>query len=215
MNLAKTERLQLCDLLSERGPDSPTLCEGWTTHDLAAHLYVRENDLLGAPGIVVKPLEGLTERRMSDVKQKYSWDDLVGKLRKGPAKFSVLAIPGVDESANAVEFFIHHEDIRRAGDEPQGPRQLPDETADFLWRRLALLARVLFRKSEVGIVLERADGKNEPETIRARPGTRTVTIVGDPGELMLFAYGRKDSAQVRLIGDPDAVTVVLNTELSA
>jgi hypothetical protein len=32
------ERQTLCDLLADLGPDAPTLCEGWTTLDLAAHL---------------------------------------------------------------------------------------------------------------------------------------------------------------------------------
>jgi hypothetical protein len=36
------ERLELCDLLGELGPSVPTLLEGWTAHDLAAHLVLRE-----------------------------------------------------------------------------------------------------------------------------------------------------------------------------
>ena len=47
------ERRELCDLLEEVGPDAPTLCEGWTTFDLAAHLAVRERDLRAAPGILL------------------------------------------------------------------------------------------------------------------------------------------------------------------
>ena len=39
---AKRERLLLADLLETAGPDAPTLCEGWTTRDLAAHVVVRE-----------------------------------------------------------------------------------------------------------------------------------------------------------------------------
>src|SRR5882762_622635 len=37
------ERRELCDLFLELGPDAPTLCEGWTTLDLAAHLVLREH----------------------------------------------------------------------------------------------------------------------------------------------------------------------------
>jgi hypothetical protein len=37
------ERRELCDLLIQLGPDAPTLCEGWTTADLAAHLVLREH----------------------------------------------------------------------------------------------------------------------------------------------------------------------------
>src|SRR5262245_9679824 len=42
----RRERAALCDLLDRVGPDRPTLCEGWTTNDLAAHLWVRESDPL-------------------------------------------------------------------------------------------------------------------------------------------------------------------------
>ncbi len=36
------ERAALCDTLERFGPDAPTLCEGWQTIDLAAHLVARE-----------------------------------------------------------------------------------------------------------------------------------------------------------------------------
>ena len=38
------ERAQVCLRFDELGPDAPTLCEGWTTFDLAAHLVVRERN---------------------------------------------------------------------------------------------------------------------------------------------------------------------------
>jgi hypothetical protein len=47
------ERAPLCDLLDELGPQAPTLLDRWTTRDLAAHLVLREHDLLPAPGLVV------------------------------------------------------------------------------------------------------------------------------------------------------------------
>ncbi len=37
MSYARAERAALCALLDETGPDAPTLCEGWSTLDLAAH----------------------------------------------------------------------------------------------------------------------------------------------------------------------------------
>ena len=48
-SIAQSERQALCSLLEDRGPLAPTLCEGWTTADLAAHLYVRERKPLAAP----------------------------------------------------------------------------------------------------------------------------------------------------------------------
>lgn len=211
MHLAQTERAALCDLLEEVGPAAPTLCEGWTTHDLAAHLWVRETDPLGAPGIVAKPLAGLTERRMAEVRQRWSYPELVDRIRSGPSRFSVFAIPGVDEAANAMEYFIHHEDVRRLNGHGE-PRSLSTEVEDWLWRRLGLLARAWFRRVDVGVVLERAD---QPQSaIRAAAGPNTVTIVGTPGELALYAHGRRDAAQVQLIGTPEGIAALQGGDLA-
>ncbi len=203
MNLAQSERAALCDLLDAVGPDAPTLCGDWDAHDLAAHLWVRETDPLGAPGIVAKPLAGLTEKRMGETRQRWPFPELVDKLRRGPARFSVFALPGVDEPANATEFLVHHEDVRRAGDTPLGPRDLGSETEDWVWRRLKLLGRAFFRRSPVGVVLERPDGTAEP--LRVAAGSQTVTLVAQPSELLLYAYGRGRVAQVQAIGEDEAV----------
>lgn len=55
---ARSERLALCETLRAVGPDAPTLCEGWLTRDLAAHLVLRESRPDAAPGIVVSALAG-------------------------------------------------------------------------------------------------------------------------------------------------------------
>src|SRR5690606_24092038 len=133
MTFAKSERAALCDLFDEVGPDAPTLCEGWNTHDLAAHLWIRETDPLGAPGLLVRPLAGLTERRMAETKQRWEYAELVDRLRHGPARLSVFAIPGIDDAANTTEFFVHHEDVRRAGEVPLPHRELGEEVEDWMW----------------------------------------------------------------------------------
>ena len=51
MSYSREERLALCALLDETGPDAPTLCEGWTTGDLAAHLVLRERRPDAAAGV--------------------------------------------------------------------------------------------------------------------------------------------------------------------
>ncbi|MDO5682593.1 MAG: TIGR03085 family metal-binding protein [Propionibacteriaceae bacterium] len=217
MRFAKSERAELCDALEHAGPDAPTLCGDWTTHDLAAHLWIRETDPLGAPGIVAKPLAGLTERRMAEVKARWSFEELVERLRRGPARLSVFAFPGVDEEANTVEFFVHQEDVRRAGHSPAEPRELPDDVEDWMWRRMKLMGRALFRRAEVGIVLERSIGESsaeEPETVRVMAGGEIVTIIGKPSELMLYAYGRQAHSHVRMVGDPAALARLATTDLS-
>jgi uncharacterized protein (TIGR03085 family) len=217
VRFAKSERAELCDALEQAGPDAPTLCGDWTTHDLAAHLWIRETDPLGAPGIVAKPLAGLTERRMSETKARWPYPELVDRVRRGPARLSVFAFPGVDEEANTVEFFVHHEDVRRAGDAPVDPRNLPDEVEDWMWRRMKLMGRALFRRAEVGVVLERPqeDGApGEPDTVRVMAGGEIVTIIGQPSELMLYAYGRQAHSHVRLVGDDAALARLATTDLS-
>jgi uncharacterized protein (TIGR03085 family) len=214
MTFAQDERAQLCDLLVEVGPDAPTLCEGWNTHDLAAHLWVRETDPVGATGILAKPLAGLTDRRMAEVEGRWSYEELVDRIRNGPARFSVFALPGIDEPANSTEFFVHHEDVRRAGVQPDGPRDLGDEIEDWMWRRLKLMGRAFFRKAEVGVVLERVSESDEPETIRAQSGSQIVTIVGKPSEIVLFANGRTSVADVRFVGEQEAIDVLSGSDLS-
>ena len=216
VTFARSERAELCDLLDEVGPRALTLCEGWDTHDLAAHLWVRETDPIGASGMVAKPLSSLYERRMAEIKQRWEFSELVDRVRRGPARFSIFAIPGVDEGANTTEFFIHHEDVRRAGDSPQTSRQLGDDVEEWMWRRLKLLGRAWFRRVQVGVVLERlgsADADGAPETIRAVSGTSTVTLVGTPSELMLYAHGRTDAAEIKLVGEPEAIEILNSADL--
>jgi uncharacterized protein (TIGR03085 family) len=215
VTFAKSERADLCDLFDQVGPDAPTLCRGWDAHDLAAHLWIRENDPLGASGIVAKPLSGLNERRMGEVRQRWEFGELVDRIRRGPARFSVFAIPGVDEGANTTEFFVHHEDVRRAGDHPQTGRDLGPEVEEWMWRRLKLLARAWFRRVQVGLVLERlgsVGAGGEPDTIRAVSGASIVTLVGQPSELVLYANGRTAVAEIKLVGEPEAIQVLSTTD---
>lgn len=216
MTFAKSERAELCDLFDLVGPDAPTLCDGWRAHDLAVHLWIRETDPVGVSGMLAKPLSGLLERRMADTKQRWEFPELVNKIRNGPARFSVFSFPGVDEPANTTEFFVHHEDVRRSGDHPQGARSLGDEVEEWMWRRLKLLGRAFFRRAQVGVVLERlgsSDAAGEPDTIRAVSGASIVTLVGQPSELMFFAHGRTATAEVKLVGEPEAIDLLHAADL--
>src|SRR3712207_6168644 len=145
---------------------------------------------------------------MAEIKQRWEFPELVSKLRSGPVRFSVFAIPGVDEGANTTEFFVHHEDVRRAGAEPMTARDLGPEVEEWMWRRLKLLGRAWFRRVPVGVVLERlgsANADGDPETIRAAGGSSIVTLVGPPSELMLYAHGRRSVAEIKLVGEPDTI----------
>ena len=58
---ARRNAQQLADLLLQLGPDAPTLCAGWTTRDLAAHLVVRERRPDAMVGVLIPPLAGHAE----------------------------------------------------------------------------------------------------------------------------------------------------------
>ena len=66
------------------GPDAPTLCEGWTTRDLAAHLVVRERRPDALPGLVFGPLASHTARPQDQLTASTTYEDLVELFASGP-----------------------------------------------------------------------------------------------------------------------------------
>ncbi len=196
---AKRERLLLADLLEASGPDAPTLCEGWRARDLAAHVVVRERRADAAGGILIKPLAARLERTQAQFAAK-PYEELIQLIRTGPPRFSPLAVKQIDEAVNTVEFYVHAEDVRRA-QQDWTPRTLDPVFSDALWSQLERSARLLGRKSPVGLVLRRPDGR----TTVGRRGAPVVTVTGEPGELTMFALGRQDVADVELEGDQDAI----------
>ncbi len=211
MSYSRDERLALCTLLDKTGPDAPTLCEGWTTGDLAAHLVLRERRPDAAAGVAGGPLAGYTARVQQRLKERIPFPDLVRMIRSGPPMLSVMALPGMDERVNTVEFFVHHEDVRRAADGWE-PRALASGESDMLWGRLRM-ARFMLRKAPVGVELARddigpaADNTNGASyRITARNATPAVTVIGSPAELTLWVMGRRAAARVRMDGIQAAVT---------
>lgn len=191
-SLARTERAALCDLLDELGPHAPTLCEGWHTRDLAAHLVLRESRPDAAAGIVFPPLHPWTRRLQSQLGSG-DFAELVQRLRTGPPRFSFFR--PVDELANGIEFFVHHEDVRRARTDWR-PRQLDDETANYLWRRSCRMARLALRHEKHGVEFVRAD-TGERRLVRRPPaGHPTTALHGNPAEFLMYVFGRRDHALV-------------------
>ncbi|MFF8988589.1 TIGR03085 family metal-binding protein [Streptomyces sp. NPDC014983] len=196
---AKRERLLFADLLETVGPDAPTLCEGWRTRDLAAHVIVRERRPDAAGGALIKQLAGRLEKVMAEYTAK-PYEELIQLIRTGPPRFSPFQVKQVDEAANTVEFYVHTEDVRRA--QPDwSARELDPVFQDALWSRLERTARLLGRGVPTGLVLRRPDG----QTVVAHKGAPVVTATGEPSELLLFAFGRDRAARVELEGDADAI----------
>lgn len=206
---ARRERTELAELMLVVGPDAPTLCEGWTTRDLAAHLVARESRPDAALGLVVGPLADWTARVQAGIADQ-PYPDLVRKVRTGPPTLSVFSLPGVDAQANLVEFVVHHEDVLRA--QPGWlPRTLPADLADELWARLARTSRLLYRRAPVGVTLVRTDGPGAP--ITAKGGDPVVTLTGTAIDLLLSSFGRRAVA-VDIVGTAEAVAALESTPLS-
>ena len=220
MSYSREERLALCALLDKTGPDAPTLCEGWTTGDLAAHLVLREHRPDAAAGVLGGPLAGYTARAQQRLRERIAFPDLVRMIRSGPPRLSFMSLPGMDERTNAVEYFVHHEDIRRAAS-GWAPRQLAPGECDMLWQRLRM-ARFMLRKAPVGVELARddTDGAQRPDghgkayrpyRITAKNATPAVTVIGSPAELTMWVMGRTGAARVRFDGTEAAVSKLTST----
>src|ERR1700757_612072 len=141
------ERLELCDLFAELGPSVPTLLDGWTAYDLAAHLVLREHDLIAGPCLVLPgPFERFAEQRRVRLAKRKEFTWLVARIRSGPP-IGFFRIGWVRAMANLNEFFVHHEDVRRAND--QGPRSLTPAMDAALWRNVRRGSRYLSRRLAV------------------------------------------------------------------
>jgi uncharacterized protein (TIGR03085 family) len=198
--LADRERAELADLLDRLGPEAPTCCAGWTTAHLAAHLVVREGrpDALIGYGFesvgLAAPLSAWSHRLEDELRQSTPYDGIVARFRAGPPAWSPMALPG-GRSLNTSEFAIHHEDVRRA--QPDAvPRDLPREVQDQLWSAVAFFGRRAGRRPG-GLVLRRSDAAG----VEKRYGAGRTTVEGEPMELLLWASGRKDVAQVEVTRD--------------
>jgi uncharacterized protein (TIGR03085 family) len=205
--MARTERTALCDAALQVGEDQPTLCGDWTVKDLVVHLLVRERSPAAA-GIVLTPLSKLTDlesRRFA----AHDFPVLVEKLRHGPPRWSPYAVPRLDKTFNTLEFFVHHEDIRRA--QPAWtPRELTDDEQKLLWAMVRTGGKALVRQAPTGVTIEnsttgsRAVLKDSPEH---------VVVSGLPSEVTLFVFGRVAQARVELSGPDEAVARLRDASL--
>lgn len=199
------ERAALCDLFDELGCEAPTLLTGWTAQDLAAHLVLRERDVIAGPCLVLAgPFGRFAERRRVRLAKQEEFTRLVARIRSGPPP-GFFRIGWVRAFPSLNEFFVHHEDLRRANG--LGPREsLTPALEAALWRNVCRGARYLGRRLH-GVGLEIAwTGTRKRMLIRdAHP---TARLSGPPGELLLFLFGRQSAARVEITGPVAAVAAV-------
>ena len=184
-------------------PDAPTLCAGWTTRHLCAHLVQREHAILRnvwdqvatrAPGE-----ERFMRRLVDGAGTPEGFALLVDRFAAGPSRWSLMG--GFDEALNLVEHVVHHEDLRR-GSGPVPPRDLPAAELDEIWRRARPILKRAYRKAPVGVELAPEGGPVTP----VRSGPSAVIVAGPPVELVLHAFGRRGAADVRIDGPSDGVS---------
>ena len=200
-----SERAGLCDLLEGLGPDAVTVLAPWTTRDIAAHLFLREHDPVAGPGLVVPgPWARLAQRRHARAATR-DFSELVATIRSGPG--GVFRLSWLRQVPNLNELFTHHEDVRQANG--GRPRRFDPAMNQALWANVCGGTWVLARRLRgCGLELNNA---LTGQTAHARRGPDTVRVTGEPGELLLYLFGRRGVADVRLEGPLEAVARVTST----
>ena len=211
MSFHEIDRAHLLDALEAAGPGAPTLCEGWATEHLAAHVVLREDAPLVSAAMQLPLVKDRAEQRLWDLagrsRDDDGWAQLLARLAAGPRGISPVGWGG--DKANLVEFAIHTEDVRRGGG-PAAALERTPEHVDALFDHLRLGARLYYRQSDVGIVLVVPGGRRD--RVRGpRKDAGTVVVRGSVIDLLLHASGRGAAADVEIVGAPADVDALAAT----
>ena len=188
--ISKSERQGLVETLKALGPDAPTLCEGWMTKHLLAHLIMRETEPVNASGILLKGRQKQTQNRLEELSTHF--ESNLSKLKSGPPLWNPMRY--LDKWVNALEMLIHHEDVLRAQPNWQRRKFTDSETKelDFL---LKIAPRFLVRGAKVLPTL----------VVGELPTTGRIILRGDQVDLLLFLAGRQSASTVSIEGDESDV----------
>jgi uncharacterized protein (TIGR03085 family) len=201
---AQQERAAIADSFLRLGPDAPTIDDPWLARDLAAHLVIRDSRPDLSAGMYISAFKGRLDEAMRE-HASGDYEQLVERVRQGPPAWSPTRIGRVDEAVNGGEFFIHHEDLLRGA--PGFERRKLDVGHErFLWDMLKRGSRLYFRTVPTGVVLV-AEGHGR-HAAKKPTDTGTVVLRGRPGELVLYASGRSQVAEVEVDGPPEAVSEI-------
>jgi hypothetical protein len=209
-SLARTERAALADLLDQLGPDEPTLCGDWTTRDLAAHLTVRERRPDALPGVAIKAFAGRTES-VQDSYAERDYSELVQLVRSGPGRLSLFSLlaPTSSSTPPSTSCTTRTSSGRKRG----GSRA---HSHDGCKTRSGRRSRRVPRCPTEGWGQHRAPPHRPPEVppLVASSGGSAATIAGEPLELLLYSFGRREHAKVTITGDTSAMTALRGADLS-
>lgn len=197
--MVEAERHVLADTLFNAGPDAPTLCEGWQTRHLLAHLILRESKPDAVAGIALPLLADRTDQLINQYAERLRdediYEDAINTFVELPGYFNMRERrPKLDANMNLVEYFVHTEDIRRATG-IWHPRKLPVEIQQKMWAVLTKRARLMAgKKFKDGLVLAAPGYSPDSVTvISPAAGKRATILTGEPGELVLYLFGREQA----------------------
>lgn len=190
LELLQERRDATCALLRAVGPAAPTLCAGWSTGDLAFHLWTLDHAVIPALAASIG-LGQAVRGRLRALRSRFTFEELLEELEDGDGSFRCMPEDCLTGYGHAIgEWFIHGEDVRRANGLPAEP--ISAELDQALWRRLRVAAPQLHPLRRFELV--RPDGK----TARTGLGALQARVHGETAELMLWAYGRREAAEVTL-----------------
>lgn len=188
----QSERQFTVELLKKLTPNqwqASTLCAGWTIEDLAAHLVSRERNIIGSIGLVVPGLHFVHDKRIEKIKAK-GHQFIISRLERYPWWMAA--------TLNTAEFYVHNEDMLRG--ELHLHRTPPSEAGQaILWSALAGLMKV--KKTmvkDLGNVMIENTHNSDDILIANHHSKQDTTIRGQANELLLFCYGRRAAAKVKV-----------------
>lgn len=193
---AVQQRQDLATALRSVSADAPTLCEGWAAEDLALHIVIRDSrpDLLVGPSL---PLVGEHADKALQNLRNTGYESLVNRAASGPPWFFPQNFPPLNDLMNTAEFYIHTEDVLRAQPDfdPAHPRAISEKLRRRLWRQGTLMFPMAARSAKQRITFE-SPGYGSTTSGPSSAPKRKIT--GPPEELLLWAFGREEKAQVTI-----------------
>lgn len=189
----------LIDALSAQQLTTPSLCAGWSVHDIAAHLVVPLVTSRGGVMLEVIRARGNFDRVnlvLTRSMARKPATELAALLRAHAD--SHFAPPGVGSIAPLMDVIVHGQDARR----PLGiVREIPRE------RLVAILEFLVARSTERGFL-----GNRPPLALRFEAGDIGWTrgdgpVVAGDGEALMMSLARRRVAFGELSGDGVAAFV--------
>lgn len=208
MTWVDSERKALVDTFRAAGPAADTLCTGWTTRHLLAHLVQRENHPFANVADQVSRRAPGQEKHLGKLASTAAtaggYEALIARFAAGPHRWSPMSWAG--EQLNLLEFVIHHEDVRRGGTSTPPARRMPIQENRVIFQRLVTLARFTYRGAPVEVTLATPEGNRHV----VKKGSGQVELRGAPIELCLYLSGRQRAADVELNGPSAAIDTFLS-----